>query len=230
MQNQRHATPYLSCLLVPRNAAGVRVTAQDVVGCAGSPTGTVVFDKVRVAPEWVLGKERDGQALLALAFGVERLLAPWPLLGKMDRVIQQMLAHATNRVAFGQPIERYQYVQGKIVDAYSAYRGARSASEEALASVAASGPDGLLVSRAKMLAADAAVMVFRNAIEVLGARGMQRQARLVGYLNGALAVTIAGGTRETHKKAIFEGLRVDHQRAKRQRPLRYFQHSLEPPS
>ncbi len=227
VQNQRHATPYLTCVLVPRAALGVSVTPQDIPGCEGSPTGTILFDDVRVEPEWVLGAERDGQSLLALAFGIERLLAPWPLLGKMEWAVQKMVDHAANRVQFGQPIERYQYVQGKIVEAYIACREARTASEHALTTLDASGADGLHVSCAKMLAADAAVLVFRRAIEVLGARGMQREARLVEYLNGALAVTIAGGTRETHKKAIFEGLRADHHRASRGRPMRYFSNTLD---
>ena len=69
-------------------------------------------------------------------------------------------------------------------------------------------------SLAKFVAADAAVEVFRLAIELRGSYGVQSDARLGAWLGDALCAEIAGGTREMHKRAIFDHLWLEHTRAR----------------
>lgn len=212
---------FLTALLVKPTDPGVSVLPElDMIGCKGSPTGGLIFEDVAIAESSIIGRARDGRALLDLGFIRERVLAPWPLLGKMERVLADCLDQVESRVQFGQPIHAFQYVQEKIVASFDAMLHARLLAEQAIASVARGKPNVALASLAKATAADAAAQVFRAAIEIHGSRGVQSDRRFGAYLQDALCAQIAGGTRETHKKIVFGELRLDRARARSGRPSR----------
>ncbi len=214
---------FLTAVLVGRGDPGVSFGPPlDLIGCRGSPTGEIALDAAPIAPERIVGRPEDGLRLLELAFVRERLLAPWPLLGKMERVIVECLDHAETRRQFGQAIHEFQWVQDKILGAYEAALGARLLAERALGAAQRGEPFAAVASLAKARAADAAVEVFRAAIEVHGSYGVQTSRRYGDYLNDALCAQIAGGTRETHKKIVFGELRLDRARTRRGRPSALF--------
>lgn len=214
---------FLTAVLVRRGDPGVVFGPPlDLIGCRGSPTGEIALAGVPIAQERILGRAGDGQRLLELAFVRERLLAPWPLLGKMEKVIVECLDHAATRQQFGQAIQEFQWVQDKILGAYEAALGARLLAERAVGAAARGESFAALASLAKARAADAAVEVFRAAVEVHGSYGVQASRRYGDYLHDALCAQIAGGTRETHKKIVFGELRLDRARTRRGRPSALF--------
>jgi isovaleryl-CoA dehydrogenase len=212
---------FLTAVLVRPTDRGVRLGAPlDLIGCKGSPTGEVFLDDVDLPAERVLGRAADGRKLLELAFVRERVLAPWPLIGKMERVIGDCLDHVERRAQFGKALHEFQYVQEKIVSSFGELVRARHLAERAVAMVAEGETPSAIASLAKAAAADAAGHTFRNAIEVFGSYGVQRDKRLGEYLDDALCAQIAGGTRETHKKIVFGELRLDRARSRSGRPSR----------
>lgn len=220
---RRGAERFLAAVLVPLDAPGVtRGPALDLIGARASPTGGLTFRDVALDPSAFLGDPTDGRLLLDRAFAAERLLAPWPLIGKMGRVLQEALDHVDARVQFGKKIREFQYVQGKVVSAWTRYEEARLVAGEALARHAAGARFEAHASLAKVLSADAAVDVFRLAIELRGAAGVQVGARLGQWLSDALCAAIAGGTREMHQRAIFDHLLLDRTRARRGRVSAFF--------
>jgi len=222
---------FLVAVVVRREDRGVSFGPPlELVGCKGSPTGEILLDGVEVPEDRVLGRREDGQKWLDLAFTRERVLAPWPLVGKMERVIEECLDHVETRVQFDRPLHEFQFVQDKILTAYSALVNARSLADAALRAVVSGGNVAVSASLAKAAAADAAVEVFRAAIEVFGSYGVQASARYGAYLADALCAQIAGGTRETHKKIVFGELRLDRARARRGRRSELFRWSNGEPS
>jgi isovaleryl-CoA dehydrogenase len=222
---------FLVAVVVRRGDRGVTFGPPlDLVGCKGSPTGEILLEDVEIPEERILGRREDGQKWLDLAFTRERVLAPWPLVGKMERVIEECLDHVETRVQFGRPLHEFQFVQDKILTAYSALVNARSLADAALRAVVSGRSVAVTTSLAKAAAADAAVEVFRAAIEVFGSYGVQSSARYGAYLADALCAQIAGGTRETHKKIVFGELRLDRARARRGRPSELFRSSKGAPS
>jgi isovaleryl-CoA dehydrogenase len=187
----------------------------ELIGCHGSPTGGLTFDGVRLTADRIVGRPQDGKKLLELAFLRERVLAPWPLLGKMERVIEECLDHVESRKQFGHALHEFQFVQEKILSSFERMLHARHLADLALDSVVRGEPSATLSSLAKSASADAAAEVFRSAIEVFGSYGVQASRRFGGYLDDALCAQIAGGTRETHKKIVFGELRLDRARARR---------------
>ena len=219
---------FLTAVIVEPGAPGVRRGAPlDLIGCKGSPTGELFFEDVLVTPDRVVGRRGDGQRLLDLAFVRERVLAPWPLIGKMERVLEECLDHVERRVQFEKPLHEFQYVQEKIVSSFEQLTHARQLAERAVAGVAAGRPELAIASLAKAVAADAALHVFRCAIEVHGSYGVQAERRYGDYVSDALCAQIAGGTRETHKKIVFGELRLDRARARAGRPSRLVRSAQE---
>ena len=212
---------FLAAVVVKRDDPGVRCGPPlDLIGCKGSPTSEVTFEDVPIPLDRVIGSRGDGQRLLDLAFVRERVLAPWPLLGKMERVLEECLDHVEKRVQFGKPLHEFQYVQEKIVSSFEAMINARHLAERAVAAVASGRPQAAIASLAKAAAADAAIHTFRCAIEIHGSYGVQTERRYGEYLHDAMCAQIAGGTRETHKKVVFGELRLERARARAGRPSR----------
>lgn len=206
---------FLTAVVVKPGDRGVKLgPSLDLIGCKGSPTGEILLDDVHVPETRIVGRRVDGRALLDLAFVRERVLAPWPLLGKMERVLEECLDHVETREQFGRPLHEFQYVQEKILSSFEAMLHARHLAERAVDSVARGTPHAGLASLAKAAAADAAVHTFRSAIEVFGSYGVQVERRYGTWLNDALCAQIAGGTRETHKKVVFGELRLERARAR----------------
>ena len=219
---------FLTAAVVEPGAPGVRRGAPlELIGCKGSPTGELFFEDVLVTPDRVVGRRGDGQRLLDLAFVRERVLAPWPLLGKMERVLEECLDHVERRVQFDRPLHEFQYVQEKIVSSFEQLTHARQLAERAVAGVVAGRPQPAIASLAKAVAADAAVHLFRCAIEVHGSYGVQAERRYGDYLSDALCAQVAGGTRETHKKIVFGELRLDRARARSGRPSKLVRGDVE---
>jgi alkylation response protein AidB-like acyl-CoA dehydrogenase len=221
---------FLSAVLVPRDSPGVEARSpQRLIGARGSPTGELVFRDVRVDPSWILGRPEDGRRLLDLAFLRERLLAPWALLGKMGRVVQEALDYVQRRRQFGEAIASYQYVQDKIVTSFEALETSRLLAAAALDACAKGAPSHALASLAKYHAMESAAQVFKAMIEVHGSYGVQVDARLGEYLADALCASIAGGTREIHKRVLFDQLVLDRARARRSGRSKLFQTTARPP-
>ncbi len=209
------ADRFLTAVLVRPADRGVRLGPPlDIIGCHGSPTGELSFDDVELGPERILGRPHDGRMLLDLAFVRERVLAPWPLLGKMEHVLESALDHVEKRMQFGKALHEFQYVQEKIVSSFEELLYARHLAERAVRLVAEGRSPGAIASLAKSAAADAAAHCFKNAIEVLGSYGVQTDRGLGQLLADAMCAQIAGGTRETHKKVVFGELRLDRARAR----------------
>lgn len=210
---------FVTAVLVRPDDPGVRRgPALDLIGCHGSPTGELWFDDVRLPADRRLGGPTDGKALLDRAFLRERALAPWPLLGKMERVLGECLDHVERREQFQKPLHEFQYVQEKIVSGFDRMLHARHLAERAIADIAAGRPEPAIASLAKATAADAALHVFQAGIEVHGSYGVQADRRYGDFVQDALCAQIAGGTRETHKKVVFGALRLERARARKGRP------------
>ena len=206
---------FLTAVVVRRGDRGVKLGPPlDLIGCKGSPTGEIWLEDVPISETRIVGRRVDGRALLDLAFVRERVLAPWPLLGKMERVLEECLDHVETREQFGRPIHEFQFVQEKILSSFEAMLHARHLAERAVESVVRGAPHAGLASLAKAAAADAAAHTFRSAIEVFGSYGVQAERRYGDWLNDALCAQIAGGTRETHKKVVFGELRLERARAR----------------
>ena len=103
-------------------------TAQklDKLGMRGSHTGEMVFDRVEVPAENVLGSVNGGARVLMSGLDYERaVLAAGPI-GIMQAVMDNVVPYIHDRRQFGQSIGEFQLIQGKVADMYTVLQAGRS--------------------------------------------------------------------------------------------------------
>ena len=92
----------------------------------GSDTGELVFEDCEVPAENVLGVGGNGVNVLMSGLDYERaVLAAGPL-GMMQACLDLVIPYVHERKQFGQPIGRFQLMQGKLADMYVTLNAAKA--------------------------------------------------------------------------------------------------------
>jgi len=104
----------VSLFVVPRDSAGLRVTAYRTLD--GLRASNVVLDGVVVGPDAVIGRVEEGGAILdaALDYGAGLLCAE--ALGAMETLFDMTLEYLKTRQQFGAPIGKFQALQHRMAD------------------------------------------------------------------------------------------------------------------
>jgi alkylation response protein AidB-like acyl-CoA dehydrogenase len=122
------------------------------------------------------------------------------LLGLADRMVTMAAEYATGRVQFGRPIGSFQAVKHHLADARVALEFARPAVYRAAWSLAtAQAERSHDASMAKALAADAATLAARTALQVHGAIGYTWECDLQLFMKRTWALSTAWGDPATHR-------------------------------
>lgn len=125
------------------------------------------------------------------------------VLGAMEAAFDMTLAYMTVRKQFGKPIGSFQALQHRAVDMKIQLELTRAVINEAAAAldVFAPAPDRRsLVSRAKMRAADAGMLVARECVQFHGAMGMTDECDVGLYARKILAVHNDWGSATAHRQ------------------------------
>jgi len=175
--------------LVPRDAPGLTLDldrAQD-----GGHFGTLTLTGAPAIP--LAGHIPLDEAALATAAY---------LLGVMDRAFAMTLDYLRTRQQFGRAIGSFQALQHRCADLRIQVALTRAAVESAAATWDARGPSPLAsaaVSRAKSRAAEAAMLVTRQAIQLHGGIGYTDEADIGLYLRKAMVLANLYGGAAAHR-------------------------------
>lgn len=101
----------LSLVLTPRRQPGVRVRRLELMGMRAACTCEVFLDDARAPAEALMGERGRGWYHLLATLDEERILAAAMYVGITDAALEQALAYARERKAFGRPIGGFQAVQ-----------------------------------------------------------------------------------------------------------------------
>src|SRR5262249_60726718 len=94
----------ITALVVPGNAPGLTVARlEDKLGLRGTSTAQLVFDRVDVGDDAVLGHVGGGFALAMVALDGGRIGIAAPAVGIARSPLDAPLPHACERPTFGQP-------------------------------------------------------------------------------------------------------------------------------
>jgi acyl-CoA dehydrogenase len=118
----------ISCFLVEAGSPGLRLGRPDrKMGQRGSTTCDVVFDDCRVPASALLGGvEGEGFRVAMKVLDKGRLHIAALCVGVAERLIEEAVAFAKTRVAFGQPVADFQLVQAMIADSQVEMMAARA--------------------------------------------------------------------------------------------------------
>ena len=178
-----------ACFLVDGKAPGLRVTSEDTLD--GGHTGMLTLDNVEA-------KRLPAPDLKA--FEAAALATTAALLGIMERAFAITLDYLKTRVQFGQPIGNFQALQHRAVDLEIEIGLTRAALRDAVAALDAEEDCRRIVSRAKARAADAAMLVTRQAVQLHGAIGYTDEADIGLFLRRAMILAPRYGNAAFHRK------------------------------
>jgi alkylation response protein AidB-like acyl-CoA dehydrogenase len=212
--------PYgqLADLIVIRCGDTLRLFERDalpLVPCA-TVDGSRALARLSAAPDVQAGMLLcDDPAVLDAAWQRGVLATAALLNGLSARMLDMTVGYVNQREQFGKPIGSFQAVKHALADALVAVEFARPAALAAawtLASARAGDPAGrdagAGVSMAKVLAADAARLVARTAIQCHGAMGYTTEYDLHLFAKRAWALIPSWGTPQWHRARLADHLGV----------------------
>ena len=197
----------LSFLILEREMEGYEVARKlEKMGWHSSDTAELSFTDVAVPDENLLGTENEGFYLIMANFQWERLLMALGAIGGMRWCLEQTLAYATEREAFGRPIGRFQVIRHKIAEMAMKIEVGQAMTYNALR-LFHTGQDALReVTLSKLFTQRAAVEVADEAVQIHGGYGYMREYQVERALRDARLGPIGGGTDEVMKEIVGRGL------------------------
>jgi len=188
----------VSLFLTPKDVPGL--TLRDYPTVDGFRASEVTLAGVRLPASALLGTR--GSAFAAVARAVDEATAAScaDVVGAMDALTEKTTEHCRTRVAFGQPLGKFQVIQHRLVDMHIAYEHAAAVTLKAAVSL--TGDDHqvatLAVSAAKFQVGKEADFVGKNAVQMHGAGGMTDELDIGRYFKRITAQRALFGTADHH--------------------------------
>jgi len=201
--------PRMSAFVVEKDRPGFSVPKlEHKLGIKGSPTGSPVFEDVRVPAENLIGAEGKGLSMALATLERTRLGAAAQAVGIAQGATDYANAYARERVAFGQAIHDFQGIQFKLADMETRTAAARELLYKACAVADRSEPGlGKWTSMAKLFASDTAMAVTVEAVQVLGGYGYVTDYPVERMMRDAKITQIYEGTNEIQRLVIARAMR-----------------------
>ncbi len=193
-------------IAVRDQAKGLVIGAREpAMGLRGIPETEIVFEDLEVPADMMLIPPegiRRGFAGLMNAYNSQRVGAATVALGIAAGAFELALDYAQTREQFGRPICEFQGLQWMLVDMHTQIAAARLLVHKAAAGAGAGFPDITEAAQAKVFAADMAVKVTNDALQVFGAAGYSRNMPLERMVRDARMFTIGGGTAQILRTVV----------------------------
>ena len=199
----------MSAFIVEKDAPGFSIAKlEHKLGIKGSPTGSPVFEDVRVPAENLLGEEGRGMRVALGTLERTRLGAAAQAVGIAQGAIDYATNYAKERIAFGKPIIELQAIQHKLADMETRTAAARELLYKACAMADRNEPNlGKYTSMAKLFASDTAMAVTLEAIQVLGGYGYVTEYPVERMMRDAKITQIYEGTNEIQRLVIARAMK-----------------------
>ena len=196
----------VTAFVVENDRAGFSIGGYEhKLGIRGSPTGSPVFDGVRVPHENVIGEVGRGMSVALGTLERTRLGAAAQAVGIAQGATDYAVEYAKQRIAFDKPIIELQGIQFKLADMQTGTAAARELLYKACASADRDPPPrdlGMWTSMAKLFASDNAMRVTVEAVQVLGGYGYVTDYPVERMMRDAKITQIYEGTNEIQRVVI----------------------------
>ena len=183
--------------LVPMDTPGViREKKLSKMGMHASDTALLAFSDVRVPHSAVLGEVGQGFFHIMWELQAERLIGAAGCVAYATYAFDKTVAFAGERVAFGQPIGRFQAIRHKIADMATKLEAARSLIYSTAWSYARGDYPVRRISMAKLFAARVACEVADTCVQIHGGAGYMTEYGVERVLRDLRLYRIGAGTDE----------------------------------
>lgn len=199
----------MSGFLIPAGTKGITVGKKEWnMGQRASDTRGVTFDNVRVPERYRLGKEGEGFKIAMGAFDHTRPAVAAGAVGLARRAMDEAIAYSSTRKAFGQPISTFQAVSFMISEMAMNIEAARLLVWKSAFEIDSGARNTKYAAFAKAFAADMAMKVTTDAVQVFGGYGYSEEYPVEKLMRDAKIYQIYEGTSQIQRlimaKEIFD--------------------------
>jgi short/branched chain acyl-CoA dehydrogenase len=179
------------------------------MGWNASDTRPLTFTDCRVPQENLLGERGAGFKQFLHVLDIGRIGVAAMGVGLAQGALDEALAYAKERRAFGRPISKFQMIQAKLADLATEIAAARLLTYHA-AWLKDQGPPaqpfGLVAAQAKLKTGRLAVRATEEAVQIHGGYGFIEEYPVCRFYRDAKILTIGEGTDEVQQMVIARAL------------------------
>ncbi len=193
-------------IAVRGEAEGLKIGRREpAMGLRGIPETEIILDNLVVHKDMMLTPPegiKRGFAGLMSAYNAQRIGAATVALGIAQGAYELTLDYVKTRQQFGRPIAEFQGLQWMLADMSIGLEAARGLIHKAATGAGDGFPDMREAAQAKILAAETAIKVTNDALQLHGAAGYSRNLPLERMVRDARMFTIGGGTAQVLRTQV----------------------------
>jgi short/branched chain acyl-CoA dehydrogenase len=197
----------VSNLLVPNGTPGYVVgEPYRKMGWNASDTRPLNFEDCRVPEDHLVGPPGQGFKQFLQTLDGGRIGVSAMGVGLAQGALDEALAYAKERMAFGQPISKFQAIQAKLADMATEIEAARLLTYKAAREKDAGRSFSLTAAKAKLKTGRLAVRAAEEAVQIHGGYGYIEEYPVCRFYRDAKILTIGEGTDEVQQMVIARAL------------------------
>ena len=197
----------ISNLIVPSGTPGYEPgEPYRKMGWNASDTRPLTFADCRVPAENLLGMRGKGFHQFLQVLDIGRIGVAAMGVGLAQGALDQALAYAKERRAFGQPISKFQAIQTKLADLATEIAAARLLTYQSAWLKDQGKPFSLVAAQAKLKTGRLAVRATDEAVQIHGGYGYIEEYPVCRFYRDAKILTIGEGTDEVQQMVIARAL------------------------
>jgi acyl-CoA dehydrogenase len=193
----------ISAFVVPRDADGVTVDKkEDKLGLRASNTATISFSDVEIPADHLIGEENKGFKIAMMTLDRTRPGVSSLAVGVAQAAFEFARDYSKERVQFGVPIAMHQAIQFMIADMATKIEAARLLVWQSAVVLDQGRRNTLESSHAKRFAADTAMEVSVDAVQVYGGYGFIKEYPVEKLMRDAKIMQLYEGTSQIQRLVI----------------------------
>jgi butyryl-CoA dehydrogenase len=193
----------ISAFIVEKDMPGFSFGKKErKMGLRSSPTLELIFENCRVPKENLLGAEGEGFKIAMSTLDGGRNGIAAQAVGIAQGAMEEAINYAKSREQFGKPIANFQAISFMLADMGTKIEAARLLTYQAAYLESAGLSYGKASAMAKLFAAEMAMEVTINAVQVFGGYGYTKDYPVERYMRDAKITQIYEGTSEVQRLVI----------------------------
>jgi acyl-CoA dehydrogenase len=192
----------ISCFIVPRDAGVIVDKHEDKMGQRASNTAAITFNDVEIPLDHLVGEENKGFKIAMMILDRTRPGVAAMATGVARAAMEFAIDYSKERVQFGVPIAMHQAIQFIIADMATKVHLARLATWNSAVLLDQGKRNTLESSHAKRFAADTAMEVTTDAVQVYGGYGFIKDYPVEKLMRDAKILQLYEGTAQIQRLVI----------------------------
>jgi acyl-CoA dehydrogenase len=200
----------ITAFLVDKGTPGMEITRVDKT-IASDPIelAEIRFDDCFVPDSAVLGEVGQGFAIAMGSLASGRMGVSSACMGAADKLLELGVAHARERVTFGEPLAERQAIQWMLADSATELALARSLAYETMRRIDAGEDVGSGTSMVKLFCSEMVGRVADRTVQIFGGTGLIRGVPIERFYRDVRHYRIGEGSSEVQRmliaRALFKG-------------------------